>query len=298
MKGFIKLHRQIEEHWLFEENREFSKFEAWIFILWKSNHKDKTFLLGDELIEVNRGSFVTSKEKLQNKFKWGRKKLDTFFKLLKQEQMLDTQGIGKGTHKGTQLFVLNYSKYQDKEHTKEHSTDTERNTKEYSRGTTTKECIKNVKKKEIYSDDKSSEINSNTKRFKEPTEDEVSDYFIANGRREESDKFYNFYASKGWIVGKTKMKDWTRAASGWISRSGGKFKNVTPTEWRNLIKENKVKHKEVFDFYIERKTKEPYKRTMAILNNNERLKEASKYSEGAEKEDNVRVEQMLEQLNN
>ena len=183
------------------------------------DHKDKTFLLGDELIQVNRGSFVTSKEKLQNKFKWGRKKLDTFFKLLKQEQMLDTQGIGKGTHKGTQLFVLNYSKYQDKEHTKEHSTDTERNTKGYSRGTTTKECIKNVKKEEIYSDDKSSEINSNTKRFKEPTEDEVREYFKLKGNEAEADVFYNFYASKGWMVGKNKMKEWKRAVTGWISRN-------------------------------------------------------------------------------
>jgi len=40
----------------------------------------------------------------------------------------------------------------------------------------------------------------------------------------EADKFINFYQSKNWYVGKTKMKDWRAAARGWISRMND-FKN-------------------------------------------------------------------------
>ena len=37
--------------------------------------------------------------------------------------------------------------------------------------------------------------------------------------KKEAEKFYNFYASKGWKVGKEKMKSLPHAVSGWISRN-------------------------------------------------------------------------------
>ena len=61
-------------------------------------------------------------------------------------------------------------------------------------------------------------------RFAPPTVDELKEHFISKGSTEiESLKFYEFYGSKGWMVGKNKMKDWKLAASGWIRR------NNTPT---------------------------------------------------------------------
>lgn len=36
--------------------------------------------------------------------------------------------------------------------------------------------------------------------------------------KKEAAKFWNFYNSKGWKVGKNKMENWISAASGWISR--------------------------------------------------------------------------------
>jgi DNA-binding transcriptional regulator YhcF (GntR family) len=64
----------------------------------------------------------------------------------------------------------------------------------------------------------------NSKRFAPPTADELKEHFISKGSTEiESLKFYEFYGSKGWMVGKNKMKDWKLAASGWIRR------NNTPT---------------------------------------------------------------------
>lgn len=46
------------------------------------------------------------------------------------------------------------------------------------------------------------------------------DDFTAQG---EADKFINFYQSKGWMVGKNKMKDWRAAARNWLG-------NVKPKE--------------------------------------------------------------------
>lgn len=41
----------------------------------------------------------------------------------------------------------------------------------------------------------------------------------------QANMFINFYESKGWLVGKVKMKDWKAAARGWISRMS-QFKNT------------------------------------------------------------------------
>jgi len=50
--------------------------------------------------------------------------------------------------------------------------------------------------------------------------DEVIAYFELKGsNKKEAEKFYYFYESNGWKVGKNKMKEWRMAASGWVSRN-------------------------------------------------------------------------------
>ena len=49
---------------------------------------------------------------------------------------------------------------------------------------------------------------------------EAIDYFKSKGSSKiEGEKFYYFYESKGWMIGKSKMKNWKMSASGWISRN-------------------------------------------------------------------------------
>ena len=48
---------------------------------------------------------------------------------------------------------------------------------------------------------------------------EVITYFKGKGsNKREAERFYYYYESQGWRVGKNPMKDWKMAASGWISR--------------------------------------------------------------------------------
>lgn len=63
-------------------------------------------------------------------------------------------------------------------------------------------------------------IPSNTVRFKAPTLSEAVEYFTSkDSTAEQAERFINFYESKGWIVGKTKMQKWKAAASNWINRN-------------------------------------------------------------------------------
>lgn len=58
------------------------------------------------------------------------------------------------------------------------------------------------------------------KRFTPPTIEEASAYFAEKGESSsEAQRFFDYYTSNGWRVGKNPMKDWHAAASGWISRN-------------------------------------------------------------------------------
>lgn len=57
--------------------------------------------------------------------------------------------------------------------------------------------------------------------FAKPSTDDVRKVFLAKGSNSlEADKFFNYYESNGWKVGKNPMKNWMAAAAGWISRNG------------------------------------------------------------------------------
>lgn len=54
------------------------------------------------------------------------------------------------------------------------------------------------------------------KRFCPPTIEEVKAYVLESGYKDvDAERFFDFYASKGWFVGKNKMKDWRAAVRNW-----------------------------------------------------------------------------------
>jgi len=106
-KGWISLHRKIQEHWLWDD-LPFSKGQAWIDLLISANHKEKKTLIGNTLIEIEKGAFITSEVKLADRWGWGRKKVRIFLKLLEDEEMI----IKKSTTKYTSISIVNYTSYQ------------------------------------------------------------------------------------------------------------------------------------------------------------------------------------------
>tara|TARA_R100000742_G_C4278876_1_gene102340 strand:- start:3404 stop:4018 length:615 start_codon:yes stop_codon:yes gene_type:complete len=57
-------------------------------------------------------------------------------------------------------------------------------------------------------------------KFIPPTIEDCIEYFTQNeSSKIDAEGFFYFYESNGWKVGKNKMKQWKRAASGWITRN-------------------------------------------------------------------------------
>lgn len=55
----------------------------------------------------------------------------------------------------------------------------------------------------------------NKKRFKKPTLEEVENYCEERSNGINAQSFIDFYESKGWMIGKNKMKDWKAAVRNW-----------------------------------------------------------------------------------
>lgn len=77
---------------------------------------------------------------------------------------------------------------------------------------------------EIYKEEKTS------KKFKPPTVEEVAEYCKERKNDINPQKFIDFYTSKGWMIGKNRMKDWKAAIRTW--ENSDKKSNIAPIpEW-------------------------------------------------------------------
>lgn len=54
--------------------------------------------------------------------------------------------------------------------------------------------------------------------FQKPSLEDVREYCISRSNKVDPEQFFNFYESKGWIIGKSPMKDWRAAVRTWEKR--------------------------------------------------------------------------------
>lgn len=55
--------------------------------------------------------------------------------------------------------------------------------------------------------------------FTPPTIEEIREYCVSRNNNVNPEQFYDFYESKGWMVGNARMKDWKAAVRTWERRS-------------------------------------------------------------------------------
>ena len=122
-QGWTAIHRKLQDHWLWED-KPFSKGQAWIDLLLLANHDDKKILLGNELVEVKCGSFITSELKLMERWGWGKAKTRSFLDLLQKDGMI----VKMSDRKQTTINIVNYSVYASFETTSRPQADREQTT--------------------------------------------------------------------------------------------------------------------------------------------------------------------------
>lgn len=111
-KGYIKLYRDIREHWIWSE-KPFDRARAWIDLIMLANHKEGTVLFEGRPLTIKRGQHMTSLTILAGRWGWSRSKVKRFLDDLKAEHMISTLRNSRGTL----VTIEKYGIYQDARNT-------------------------------------------------------------------------------------------------------------------------------------------------------------------------------------
>jgi hypothetical protein len=215
MDGWIKLHRSLLGwEWYDDINVKV----LFIHLLLRANHSPQNWR--GETVET--GALITSLSKLANETGLSQKQIRNALKKLEKTEEICIQ---KG-RAWTKVIISNYGSYQgvDKEEgTLEGTPGAHEGQTRGTRGATNKN-VKNVKNEKK---ERNVDIGAPAPNFTPPSLEEVKNYCQERKNNVNPEKWLNFYASKGWMIGKNKMKDWKAAVRTWeddkgSSPSGGK----------------------------------------------------------------------------
>ena len=106
MSGWIKIHREIAGHWIFQDAE---KFKWWIDMLFLASYEDNKTLVKNQITEIKRGQFIGSISFFMKRWDVSKDRVINFLRLLQSDGMID-----KKTDKNVTLITIcNYESYQD-----------------------------------------------------------------------------------------------------------------------------------------------------------------------------------------
>ena len=180
--------------------------KLWIWCLCKASHAEHDAIMGKQVIHLHPGQFVFGRLKASEILKMNDRTVYDYMKMLENLGMIRIDS----NNKFSLITIEKWENYQGDVYDNQHQ-DTSINT--------TQNTIEN----HTYKNDKN--VKNERKIFIPPSADEVKAYCIERGNGVDAESFVSFYESKGWMVGKNKMKDWKAAVRTWErgrQQKGGK----------------------------------------------------------------------------
>ena len=206
--NWIKITRDIRESWIWEDSRY---LKWWIDIIMLAGYKDKQIRCGNEIVVLERGSFVTSQMKLAERWNVNRETVKRFLELLKFDNMIDYTT----DNRKTVIKVLNYSIYQDCGESEPTTSTSDEHTSNQAPNPTPNPAPnpaqhkKGKKGKNIYI--------APGARVIPPSIDDVKRYVAENGFLVDPDEFYRTY-EPDWMKDGEPIRDWKSLLRGWNRR--------------------------------------------------------------------------------
>lgn len=131
-RGWVKLHRQIQDSWLWMSDEPFDRRSAWIDLILMANHEDRKVLINGRLVVIGAGQRWVSVRVLAERWGWSKSKVMRFLTLLERDSMITMSG----TPNGTLLTLIKYGFFQTGRDTSRDTNEyTKRDTDEYTDGT-------------------------------------------------------------------------------------------------------------------------------------------------------------------
>ena len=107
MSGWIKIHRDIKSHWIWN-NSEYLKW--WMDILLEANYSPGKVVIKGTIYECERGEKLYSLDTWASRWNTNKSKVRRFLNMLQNDSMI----VLKNETQTTRLTICNYDDYQDK----------------------------------------------------------------------------------------------------------------------------------------------------------------------------------------
>ena len=222
-EGWISIHRKIENCAIWDD-KPFARGQAWIDLLLIANHENVDTFHDGKPVVVGRGQKITSIKYLAERWGWSRHKVSDFLNYLEKNNMI----IQKRDTKKTLITIVNYDAYQTQKGKLGHQKDIAGTSEGHQKDTNNNVNNGNKKiSKDIFN------MGKPEQNIIPPTLEMVTQYCIKRGNGLDPESFVNFYAAKGWYIGKNKMKDWHAAIHTWERNNKTKPKDDPSESWRD-----------------------------------------------------------------
>ncbi len=145
VKGYVGIWRKLEYHWLWNEDRPKTRFEAWIDLIWCARHEEKNneVLIKGKVLICHYGESLRSLLTLSRRWGWSKSKVRRFLELLEKERQIDTVNETVTTR----ITICNYEQYDPKKQKRETVSEThsKRTRNALETHSNPKKNVKNVK---------------------------------------------------------------------------------------------------------------------------------------------------------
>lgn len=205
MQGYIKLHRSLLD---WEWYNDSVVKDVFLHLLLSANHKDNKY----KGIEIKKGQLLTGRLKLASDLNFTEMQIRTALKKLKSTNEITI----KTTSKYSIISIKNWDKYQQ-----DNQQDNQQTTNKQP--TNNQQITTNNNEKNDKNDKNEKNI------FVIPKIEEIKKYCNERNNKINPLQFYDYYQSKGWMIGKNKMKDWQAAVRTWEQKNKA---NSPPTPYR------------------------------------------------------------------
>lgn len=198
MSGWIKLHRDIRQNWIWQNP---VYFRAWVDMIMQANHEPKNRLYKDNLVHIDRGQIVGSLKSFSKRWKMTINKTRHFLKLLENDSMI----VKKTTQGFTHLNICNYDTYQSSAQT-DHNFTTRSPHTHHTLTTTPKELKNEKNEKNVSKAQQIQKIKDNLDSF--------INKFPTKNVKHEFESFCDWLSAKGRTY-----KNYSAGFNNWLRKS-------------------------------------------------------------------------------
>ena len=221
--GYVKLYRKILNNPIVCKDSD--HLSIWCYLLLNATHKEIKTLFKGEKISLLPGQLITGRKVISKALKIDESKIQRVLSCFESEHQIEQQT----SNKNRLISIVNWEEYQTNEQLMNNKCTTSEQQVNTNKNVNNVNNVINNKK----------EINNNKllftkKKFEKPTLEAVEGYCKDRQNNVDAQRFYDYYESNGWKVGKNPMKDWKASVRTWERNENHKisYEEKRIKEWQ------------------------------------------------------------------